>query len=170
MKLHPLLCGSLLAATLAIVTQPACEADLETECVGGDGTCDIHEEAPGSGGGGVGGAGGVGGEVACYDGCETDVVSGNTGEFPCEVEVIMDNCRRCHTDPLANGAPFPLDTYEDSQQLYLGTAIWARLEGVLVNDFMPLTPPKLDALEKRAVLDDWACQCAPPRPAGETCN
>lgn len=140
----------------------ACEADLETECVGGD--CEPYQPSlpePGEGGGG-------GGRL-CYEGCVTDAVSGNTGELPCEVEAVLDNCRRCHTTPLQNGAPFPLDTYEDTQQLYLGTAIWARLDAVVSIDFMPLQPPLLTDDEKAALLDDWACRCAPPREAGVTC-
>jgi hypothetical protein len=159
----------------AILTQPACTADLETECVGGDGTCEGFETTSSSSsttGSGGGNAGGGGAAPVCYEGCDTEAVSGSTGEFPCEVEAIMDNCRRCHTDPPMNGAPFPLDTYEQSQELYAGKAVWGRLKAVLVDnpDFMPLSPPKLTALEKIEVLDNWACQCAPPRAAGETCN
>ena len=45
---RPLLAGGLLAAAFAF-TQPACEASLEPECVGGDGTCDIHDLTPESG-------------------------------------------------------------------------------------------------------------------------
>lgn len=176
MNLRSLFAGSALVAVVAVTTQPGCEASLDSECVGGDGTCDLHDAttsssstSAGSGGGGVGG--GEGGGPTCYEGCDTESLSGNTGEFPCDVQVIMeDNCQRCHTDPPVNGAPFPLDSYEDSQQLYNGTAIWARMHFQVVNDLMPQAPPLLDTLEKRHLLDDWACQCAPPRDAGDTCN
>lgn len=155
MSSRPLVAGGVLAAVFAL-TQPACEANLESECVGGDGTCDLHDLTPE--------------EVAgpCYDGCDTTAVSGQTGEYPCEVDAIIDNCRPCHVE--GGIGPFSLDTYDDSQQLYVGTAIWARLQGVLVNDRMPQGGPPLSSADKTAILEDWACQCAPPRPAGETCD
>ena len=150
---RPLLAGGLLAAAFAF-TQPACEASLEPECVGGDGTCDIHDLTPESG--------------PCYEGCDTGVVSGQTGEYPCEVDAIIDACRPCHVE--GSVGPFSLDTYADSQELFAGTAVWARLQGVLIDDRMPQGGPPLSSADKTAILDDWACQCAPPRPAGETCN
>ena len=155
MNSRPLIAGGLLAATFA-VTQPACEASLEPECVGGDGTCDIHDLTPEAD------------DSLCYEGCDTTSVSGQTGEYPCEVDAVIDNCRPCHVE--GGVAPFSLDTYEDSQQLYVGTAVWARLKGVLDDDRMPLGGPPLGASDKTAVLDDWACKCAPPRDPAETCN
>jgi len=171
-NLRPILAIGTLAAAFVTVTQPACQANLDTECVGGDGTCDVHDPTTASSGTGPGvggGGGGTGGSApACYEGCDTETASGNTGEYPCDVEAVIEICRGCHV-PGGQG-PFSLDTYEDSQQLFNGVAIWARLEGQLVDDFMPKGGPPLGTLDKRAILDDWACQCAPPRPAGETCD
>ena len=140
-----------------------CEADLESSCVGGDGSCDQHEVSTATG------TTSVGGGPVCYEGCDTDSASGLTGEYPCEVDAILDNCRRCHTDPTKNGAPFSLETYQDSQQTYFGVAIWARMQAVVSQDIMPAQDPKLTALEKFQLLDAWACQCAPPRDPAATC-
>jgi hypothetical protein len=144
---------------MLIAAVAACEADLEQVCVGGDGTCDQHQLATSSGG-------------ECFEGCDTMTPSNRTGEFPCEVEVIMDNCRRCHTEvgtPVVE-SPFPLDTYEQSQALYFDHAIWFYMPGTLESDFMPLDPPKLTDDEKKELAEDWACRCAPPREPGETCD
>jgi hypothetical protein len=136
-----------------------CEAEVESSCVGGD--CRPYQspqvpntyEAP----------------LDCTAGCDTMSVSGNTGEYPCEVEtIITDVCVQCHT-PGGQG-PFTLEAYEDSQQLYGPEAIWFRMVGAIESDFMPLIPEKLTPDEKRSLLDEWACVCAPPREAGETCE
>lgn len=160
----------------AAVAAAACEANLETTCEGGDGTCDGHQPATATntGGAGVGGNADVYVLPAdCFDGCDTMNVSGNVGEFPCAVQEVFLNCQRCHTavgTPIV-AAPFVLDTYADSQQLYGATAIWSQFARVFVDipDFMPLQDPKLTPAEKRIMLDDWACKCAPPRAAGEMC-
>lgn len=161
-------------AIAAIVV--ACKASLETQCVGGDGSCDEREVVTSTGG--TGGTGGTE-EVYvlpadCYEGCDTMTVSGATGEFPCAVAEVMTNCQRCHTeDPNpVTLAPFPLDTYEQSLQLYGTTVVWSHIARVIVEfeDFMPLQEPKLTVAQKRALLDDWACICAPPRAADEICD
>jgi hypothetical protein len=84
----------------------------------------------------------------------------------------MTNCRRCHTSgtPLVPGAPFMLETYEQSQGLYLNVAIWARMKFVVERDFMPQEDPLLTPEEKNDLLDDWVCKCAPPRAESETCE
>jgi hypothetical protein len=152
----------LILAALALVPL-GCEAALETTCVGGDGSCDQHALGSGST------TTSAGGGPVCYEGCDTESLSGNVGDYPCAVDAIVDNCRRCHTEPQEHGAPFSLETYEDSQQLYFGKARWARMEAVVSADIMPAEEPKLTALEKFRLLDDWACQCAPPREAGVSC-
>jgi hypothetical protein len=147
----------------------SCEADLETRCVGGDEGCGERAftappTTPGTGGGGGAGGG------ACFSACDPDVGLGETGEIPCEIEPILDNCRRCHTTPLAGGAPFPLDTYAETQALYFTTPTWRAIKNAAIeSDFMPLDPPALTGAEKQA-LDAWICACAPPREAGVTCN
>ena len=95
-----------------------------------------------------------------------------TGDFPPEVDQILEDfCRRCHSTPLQNGAPFPFDTYEETQNctaaactdgLYAGETLWAKMVPAVTSDFMPLTPPRLNEDEKVILLDDWACLCAPP--------
>ena len=133
----------------------ACEARLETRCVGGDGTCEplpLPEDVP------------------CFGTCDPDAGLGLTGALPCEVDVILDNCRRCHTDvaPLVN-APFTLLDYDDTQALQGGQFVWFRMKKAIETDFMPLQPPKLDDLQK-AVLLDWICECAPPGPPDQACG
>ena len=70
-----------------------------------------------------------------------------------------------------NGAPFPLDTYEDTQQMYGMVTRYGRFEFALFDifDYMPQTPPKLTQAEKETILHDWACQCAPPKDPMEMC-
>ena len=174
----------------------ACEAKLieELGCEAGDGSCDQHDFVansqaiggnPGPGPGGAGGAGGAGGgtggmatpPVDCYSTCDLTMNSGQTGEFPCEVDAVLDNCRRCHsaTPSIPNmTVPFNWDTYAESQELVFGgiSTQYGRLENViyLAEDFMPLDDLKLTPSEKRALVNDWACICAPPRPMGETCD
>src|SRR5690606_32360133 len=109
---------------------------------------------------------------ACYDGCDVTKASFTSGEYPCAVDAIVDNCRRCHKpdgerDPMV---PFSLHTYLDTHQIYFDKVIWSRIEPMVSADFMPLEPPKLAADEKAVLLDGWACKCAPPRPAGEVCD
>ncbi len=142
-----------------------CDASLETRCITGENCADY--QPPSGMPDGTGGGGGGGG-MACYEGCDTMTVSGNTGEYPCEVEPIIEICRNCHVD--GGTAPFSLNTYEDSQELYGMDTRWSRFKVNIDSNFMPLGGPPLEAEQKTALLDDWACQCAPPRPAGETCN
>jgi hypothetical protein len=138
----------------------ACEAKLDSPtCVGGDGTCDDHNLGAG-----------VGGGPGCFDGCDIQSVSGRTGEYPCEVDVIMDNCRRCHTEPPLENAPFSLETYADSQELHFTHARWYRMKRVVETDVMPQDPPKLTDEEKAILIDGWICECAPPREPGVTCR
>lgn len=158
-------------AALAVGWLGACEADLETTCVGGDGTCDPQTIQGPVSSSSVGAGGGGGSGPVCFEGCDDTVVSGQTGDFPCEVEEVMVNCRRCHSanPSLQTVGPFPLDTYEESQQLYGPKAIWARVHTVVGSGFMPLQAPKLDDAQK-AIMQEWACNCGPPREAGVTCD
>ena len=148
----------------------ACEATVETTCVGGDGTCDSHELAgPVTSSSSSSSGSGAGGGAVCFEGCDPDNPSGLTGEYPCEVEAVMDNCRRCHSaNPTLNPGPFPLDTYEESQVMYGSKAVWFHIRGVIESEFMPLQAPKLNDDEKDAMIE-WACSCGPPREPGVTC-
>ena len=142
-----------------LVALTACTAELESSCIGGD--CRPYQsptppntyELP----------------LDCVAGCNTMDPSGITGEYPCGVEEIITGiCVQCHT-PGGQG-PFPLETYEDSQQFYFDGTVWFEMIEALATDFMPLIPEKLTPDQKRTMLDEWACVCAPPREAGETCD
>lgn len=141
----------------ALLLVSACNADVTTTCVGGDGSCDTYPQS------------GALPADPCFSGCDVTAASGRTGQFPCAVEKILaDNCRRCHTTqkPPLQQPPFELDTYEESQAIYFGMAIWARMKAAIDDDFMPLEPPKLTPEEKNVLVDDWVCKCAPPRAEG----
>lgn len=151
----------LLIALLALPL--GCEHELETSCPIGD--CTDYEPTPG--------------EVKlgeCLEMCDTTVASDQTGEYPCAVQAIMDDiCTNCHSDPTQNGAPFPLAAYEDSLGLSGSSVIYAKIVGAVglaqdPIDFMPLGGPPLDDEQRTAMIDDWACVCAPPRPDDETCE
>jgi mono/diheme cytochrome c family protein len=163
-----------LVGSLGVAFATSCSAELETTCVAG--VCEPLTPSAASSSSesssvsvtGAGGAGG-GSAPACFEGCDVAKAGAETGDYPCAVERIMiDNCARCHTSPAKDGAPFALDVYADAQQLYSGKAIFARMKSVVQSGFMPLSPPQLTD-EEVATLVDWACACAPPRPAGETC-
>jgi len=133
-------------------------------------------------------------------GCEDHepVVSGETGGAPqidggdppgrtdpvpwCDVHAVLAcKCQRCHTDPQQNGAPFPLLTYEDTQEpIGTGSRRWQRMRSAVALDFMPptffddLVPPveMLTEFEKATIIG-WADQgaellgpaeCTPPAP------
>lgn len=146
------------AVFVVLCSTVSCNANLETTCVTGDNCADY---VPPQGVLDVG---------ECFDGCDTTSVSGNTGEYPCAVDAIIDVCRNCHIPKPEGSAPFSLDTYADSQELYGTEARWARIVPNVTSDFMPLGGPALDDDQKRDLLDDWACKCAPPREDGETCE
>jgi hypothetical protein len=160
----------IVGAVAAAAAASGCDATLETRCITGADCSDYAPEpATGEGGAGGEGGGGMGGAgPACYEGCDTMAVSGNTGEYPCAVVPIVAICLNCHGG--SGPGPFALNTYEDSQQLYFGTTIWSRFNINITSDFMPQGGPPLTPDQKTAFLTDWACQCAPPRPVGETCD
>lgn len=95
----------------------------------------------------------------------------NSG-FPPEIdEVLKLKCRRCHTAPLANGAPFTLLTWEDTRKLRHNTPIWKAMGTAVKSGFMPyripLTPPvqRLSPAEK-AVFLAWVDAEAPGETSG----
>jgi hypothetical protein len=106
-------------------------------------------------------------------GSEHDTVSSagdeNSGLGWCDVEpVIQSKCQRCHTDPLANGAPFALLGYEDTQVIdKQGKSRAQRMRAAIAEGFMPatfvkLTPPveKLGE-DERSNLLQWLDAGAP---------
>jgi hypothetical protein len=78
-------------------------------------------------------------------------------------------CQRCHQDPPLHGAPFPLVTYEDTQEPYtVDKQRWERMKEVVESDFMPargidLEPPvEFLTCEEKSTLMGWLEQCAQP--------
>ncbi|MDX2053706.1 MAG: hypothetical protein SFV15_14995 [Polyangiaceae bacterium] len=88
-------------------------------------------------------------------------------QLPPDVDVVLKHkCRRCHTTPPANGAPFPLLTWEDTQKLRYQSPIWKFIGSTVKSGFMPyripLDPPveRLTENEKKILLD-WVQMGAP---------
>lgn len=88
----------------------------------------------------------------------------------CDVEPILEaHCQRCHTEPQQNGAPFPLLTYEDTQE----DERYEMMGGAVGRDFMPpvwldVDPPvqPLPCSEKQTLVT-WVDQGAAPPPAND---
>src|SRR5690606_28569175 len=98
--------------------------------------------------------------------------------YPCDVyEVLQAKCLRCHGDPLENGPPFTLATWQDTQLDYLGKPRWQAMQNAVKTDFMPaiffntldppLEPPVegLTDAEKQTLLD-WFDAGAPASDVG----
>lgn len=90
--------------------------------------------------------------------------SGNVGGEVtwCEVsEVLQAKCQRCHDSPPANGAPFPLVTYEDTQVEEAGITRWERMQDMVDRRLMPppgieLEPPaEMPTAAERELLLAW---------------
>jgi hypothetical protein len=156
---------------MSLLVPLGCEANLETTCVAGA-NCEDYVAVPGEENLGN-----------CLENCDiTKEGAATDGDYPCAVQAIMDDiCTNCHSDPIQNGAPFPLVQYSDAFGLYGGNGgqvIYARiasavgLEGLPEppRDFMPLGGPPLSSDQRTALLNDWACVCAPPKPESQTCE
>jgi hypothetical protein len=142
----------------------ACEASVKEGCVGG--VCNTGGSgAGGSGAGNSGGSGGSGGDDTCAG-------VDRSGELPCEVRAVLEaKCWGCHGSTLANGAPFPLVTYADTQaEFTAGVVIWERMQLAVESGFMPLSSSADGPLtdDELDVLDDWFDACAPS--AAEGCD
>ena len=153
--------------------------DAEMDRVGGplpDGGDASGGSAGSSGGsaGSAGSAGAAGDAAADANPCPAIDPSIVNPAFPCEIEaIIVAKCQRCHTDPPENGAPFPLLTWQDTQEEYFLTPIWKRMHNAVSTGFMPfvalpLDPPvePLTPQEKETLLE-WL-ECALPVEA-QTC-
>lgn len=91
----------------------------------------------------------------------------------CDVAPILEaRCQRCHTDPPKNGAPFPLLSYDDTQD----DERYEQVGNAVSRDFMPPlwleVDPPVEALscgEKETLLA-WIEQDAPAPPEDDpTC-
>jgi hypothetical protein len=87
----------------------------------------------------------------------------------CQASTVLESvCQRCHTDPPANNAPFPLVSYEDTQAPYYTTdlQIWEVMQTAVSSGFMPLRPaalmPPVEALtcKEKSTLLGWLDQGA----------
>ncbi|MDI1478349.1 hypothetical protein [Polyangium sp. y55x31] len=159
-RLAPLALLPLLAAL-----GPACTAELEEGCLGGQcvppGSPPIPP-LPTSGSGGGGGGGDAG--PTCED-------TPQTGDFPCDVfTVLQTHCHTCHQSPPLNGAPYSLLTYEDTRLPHGMTTKprFVRMAEVVESGFMPLMAT-LPAADKQILLD-WLSTCGLPAPDGMGCE
>ena len=78
--------------------------------------------------------------------------------------------------PPIHDAPFPLVTYEDTQEPFSeGKLRWQRMKEVVEIDFMPLRGLNLEppvehlTCEEKSTLMGWLEQCAPPE-GGTECS
>jgi hypothetical protein len=106
---------------------------------------------------------------------DTHVSQAQVGGF-CDAFAVMEQkCLRCHADPTANGAPFPLDSYQATQVRSRAGAQRRsdRMREVIESGYMPpvelLVEPAVEPLscEERATLLAWLDDGAPPPPAGD---
>lgn len=105
--------------------------------------------------------------TACGDDAPPDegkAGSGNVADAVtwCEVsEVLQAKCQRCHDAPPANGAPFPLVTYDDTQVEEAGITRWERMQDMVDRRLMPppgieLDPPaEMPTAAERELLLAW---------------
>jgi hypothetical protein len=122
-------------------------------------------------------------EESCHDDSCTGTVAATTttgGEgglapsgLPSAVDAILQtNCSGpCHHAPPANGAPFPLLTYADTQADYAGHPRWWHMRRAIQTDALPpqmpqgswpMDPANLD------VLNAWFATCDPDGAGGES--
>jgi hypothetical protein len=137
----------ILAALLAASLIAACDASTTETCIGGPCT--------------LGGGGGCGPGPA-------------QGDYPCDVFAVIDaQCLPCHQSPPRLGAPFPLLTYEDTQQPFFGgpKLVYQQMHDQIQPGAMPRMPfgGALSTADF-ATLDGWLSQCAPPVAAGMGCG
>ena len=99
----------------------------------------------------------------------------DAGDLPCDVAAVLESkCQPCHHSPPANGAPFPLLTYEDLVSPF-GTDMlrWQRVAQVVEPDASLHMPPVAQPQPTPADLDTlraWFAACAPPTAEGSGCD
>lgn len=149
-----LLMAALLLAACAAVPLFSCTANVTQSCIAGP--CTQSD---------TGGASGAGGSPC--------MPIAKTGDIPCDVfAVIHVNCNPCHQMPPLNGAPFPLLTYADTQQIYApGKLVFQQMYDQIQPGAVPRMPlgGSLSSTDY-ATLTAWLLACAPPVPAGKGCG
>jgi len=101
---------------------------------------------------------------------EPDAGSQHEGPAWCTVQAIFAaKCQRCHGSPEANGAPFSLVSYDDTQVLdRKGRARFERIAKVVEDQSMPPRSLKLEppveplSDEERATILSWCAHGATP--------
>ncbi|MFT3775224.1 MAG: hypothetical protein QM820_58495 [Minicystis sp.] len=151
-----LVAAALLTAAWTAALLSACNADTTEGCTSGPCT-----------GGAGGGTGGAGAAAAC------DTTTPQSGDIPCDVfAVIHAHCHQCHTDPVMGGAPFPLNTYADTQAVFVASRLVFQQMSIQIQPGaapqMPLGGDMLSDAEFKT-LNDWLNACAPPAAAGMGC-
>ena len=82
-------------------------------------------------------------------------------QIPCEPRAVLKAiCQQCHTRPLKNGAPFPLQRLSDVNSVHLGRLTRLDMIDDLNAGRMPLFPVTISATDKRTLLD-WLNDGAP---------
>jgi len=167
--IRPLLAVVVLAAAASFLAA-ACDASVTESCIGGP--CTIGTGGGGttsstSGSGtGTGGMSSTGGTAGCPD-------TPRTGDFPCDVfAVVHQSCNPCHQSPPLGGAPFPLLTYADTQQVFApGELIYQQMYISVGPSGSPRMPfGSMLAPADYATLYGWLGMCAPPVAAGTGCG
>jgi hypothetical protein len=160
---RPLLAAALLLVASAAAFSTSCNASTTESCLAGPCT--------GSGGAGstsatASGSGGVGAAAACPP-------TPQVGDFPCDVfKIIHNRCNPCHQMPPLNGAPFPLLTYENTQEEYEpGILKFQQMYAQIQPGASPRMPfgGMLTASEL-TTMSSWLSQCAPPLAEGTGCE
>ncbi len=95
-----------------------------------------------------------------------------TGDLPDDVNaVLVDKCQGCHSGPPQHHAPFPLVSFEDTQEQFGLTSKrkWQRMSEVIAPDGLPHMPygtaPPLTS-DEMTTLQSWFGKCAMPVPEG----
>ena len=106
-------------------------------------------------------SGGSSSDPGPRDAAAVDAADAGPGEFPCDVSAVLDaKCRRCHSDPPENGAPF---SFTNADAFFPDTEILIRerMQVVIESDYMPYMEeefdPPVEALTpaEKQVLTDW---------------
>lgn len=152
--------------TSASLIAACTEHEPELGSVGGAGSG--GSGAAGTGGGPSGGSAGAAGDAAVACAPDPSIV---VPTIPCEIDDILERkCRRCHTSPPQNFAPFALLTWAQIHDDYFGKPVYERMRNAVdvgfmpfINPNFPLDPPvePLEAAERTTLLA-WLEDCAKP--------
>ncbi len=88
--------------------------------------------------------------------------------LPPDVDAVLAaRCRKCHSDPPINFAPFPLVTWQNTQVAAPGhraAPVYEIMEMRLHDATFPMPPPGNPITDAdRSVLDAWIAQGAPAK-------